>query len=40
MFDNANDTDTWITGSDTMLALKIYLPQGNQGFVLFTTRNR
>jgi hypothetical protein len=40
IFDNADDTDMWITGSESTPALKPYLPQSNQGFVLFTTRNR
>jgi hypothetical protein len=39
VFDNANDTNMWIIESNTTPALKMYLPQSDQGFVLFITQN-
>ncbi|KAA8641566.1 uncharacterized protein ATNIH1004_011702 [Aspergillus tanneri] len=40
IFDNADDTEMWLTASDTALALEDLLPEGGQGRILFTTRNR
>ncbi|KAA8641429.1 uncharacterized protein ATNIH1004_001894 [Aspergillus tanneri] len=40
IFDNADDTEMWLTASDTALALEELLPEGGQGRILFTTRNR
>jgi hypothetical protein len=39
IFDNADDMDMWILGT-TAPALKDFLPQNEQGRILFTTRNR
>ncbi|PLB51013.1 purine and uridine phosphorylase [Aspergillus steynii IBT 23096] len=39
IFDNADDMDMWINGSNTVPALKSFLPQNEQGHVIFTTRN-
>lgn len=39
IFDNADDMDMWIFGT-TAPALKDFLPQNEDGRILFTTRNR
>ncbi|KAL3432938.1 hypothetical protein BDV09DRAFT_172988 [Aspergillus tetrazonus] len=40
IFDNADDIDMWTDGSGILPALQKFLPQSNQGHILFTTRNR
>lgn len=40
IYDNADDMDMWIRGSNTALPLKDFLPSNDQGHVIFTTRNR
>jgi nucleoside phosphorylase/tetratricopeptide (TPR) repeat protein len=40
IFDNADDTDMWIQTSTGGPALRDFLPQSEQGHILFTTRNR
>ncbi|KAE8376634.1 hypothetical protein BDV26DRAFT_305487 [Aspergillus bertholletiae] len=40
IFDNANDINMWMQGSNTNPALKDFLPQNEQGHIIFTTRNR
>ncbi|RHZ67121.1 uncharacterized protein CDV56_100005, partial [Aspergillus thermomutatus] len=40
IFDNADDTDMWLATSHTAQALEDFLPQSEQGRILFTTRNR
>lgn len=40
IFDNADDMDMWIEDSTTSPPLKDFLPDNNQGHVVFTTRNR
>ncbi|KAK2805280.1 hypothetical protein FQN50_006306 [Emmonsiellopsis sp. PD_5] len=40
IFDNADDMDMWIKGSDTNPALKNFLPRNEQGRIIFTSRNR
>jgi hypothetical protein len=40
IFDNADDMDMWIEDSTTGPPLKDFLPDNNQGHVVFTTRNR
>ncbi|KAK2782650.1 hypothetical protein FQN53_009666 [Emmonsiellopsis sp. PD_33] len=40
IFDNADDMDMWIKGSDATPALKNFLPQNEQGHMIFTSRNR
>ncbi|KAL2865008.1 putative kinesin light chain [Aspergillus lucknowensis] len=40
IFDNADDTDMWINGSDNTPPLKDLLTVNNHGHVIFTTRNR
>ncbi|KAL5001020.1 hypothetical protein BDV10DRAFT_199592 [Aspergillus recurvatus] len=40
IFDNADDIDMWIKDSPTTPALRRFLPQSQQGRILFTTRNR
>ncbi|KAL6230205.1 nucleoside phosphorylase domain-containing protein [Aspergillus navahoensis] len=40
VFDNADDTDMWLAANDTAPALEDFLPQSEQGHILFTTRNR
>ncbi|KAL4732833.1 hypothetical protein BDV11DRAFT_215149 [Aspergillus similis] len=40
IFDNADDTEMWLAANDTAPALEDFLPQSEQGHVLFTTRNR
>lgn len=40
IFDNADDTDMWLKGSDASPALKDFLPHSKQDCVLFTTRTR
>ncbi|KAL2833728.1 violaceus kinesin [Aspergillus cavernicola] len=40
VFDNADDIDMWIKDSPTTPALRGFLPQSQQGCILFTTRNR
>lgn len=39
VFDNADDTDLWLTAYDKAPALEDFLPQSEQGRILFTTRN-
>ncbi|KLJ05884.1 hypothetical protein EMPG_10685 [Blastomyces silverae] len=40
IFDNADEMDMWIgTGDSSSPALKSFVPQSENGFVLFTTRN-
>ncbi|KAL4946532.1 hypothetical protein BDV06DRAFT_87047 [Aspergillus oleicola] len=39
IFDNADDTEMWLTAHDTAPALKDFLPQSEQGHIIFTTRN-
>ncbi|EDN05636.1 conserved hypothetical protein [Histoplasma mississippiense (nom. inval.)] len=40
IFDNADDMDMWVKGSNTTSSLKNFLPQNEQGHTIFTTRNR
>jgi NB-ARC domain len=40
IYDNADDTDMWVTGHNVSAALKSFLPRSRQGYVIFTTRNR
>ncbi|KAF7173406.1 hypothetical protein CNMCM6106_007488 [Aspergillus hiratsukae] len=40
IFDNADDTEMWLATSHTVPALEDFLPQSEQGRILFTTRNR
>ncbi|KAL4861711.1 nucleoside phosphorylase domain-containing protein, partial [Aspergillus spectabilis] len=40
IFDNADDMDMWFGGSSVATALTDFLPQSEQGCILFTTRNR
>ncbi|KAI3120553.1 hypothetical protein CBS147326_9437 [Penicillium roqueforti] len=40
IFDNADDTDMWLATSDIAPALEDFIPESEQGYVLFTTRNR
>ncbi|KAL4863411.1 hypothetical protein BDV12DRAFT_189714 [Aspergillus spectabilis] len=40
VLDNADDTEMWLEANDTTPALEDYLPQSEQGFILFTTRNQ
>jgi hypothetical protein len=40
IIDNMDDMNIWGTSGGSSPALKTYLPQSNNGFVLFTTRNR
>ncbi|KAE8413588.1 purine and uridine phosphorylase [Aspergillus pseudocaelatus] len=40
IFDNADDINMWMQGSDTHPALKDFLPQSEHGHIIFTTRNR
>ncbi|KAL4985444.1 hypothetical protein BDW68DRAFT_144681 [Aspergillus falconensis] len=40
VFDNADDTEMWLSANDTAPALEDFLPQSEQGHILFTTRNR
>ncbi|KAL4871515.1 hypothetical protein BDV12DRAFT_206263 [Aspergillus spectabilis] len=39
IFDNADDTDMWLADHDRAPALEDFLPQSEQGRILFTTRN-
>ncbi|PIG85932.1 kinesin light chain [Aspergillus arachidicola] len=39
IFDNADDSEMWLTGNDTTPALEDFLPQSDQGHILFTSRN-
>ncbi|KAB8211568.1 hypothetical protein BDV34DRAFT_219523 [Aspergillus parasiticus] len=39
IFDNADDPEMWLTGNDTAPALEDFLPQSDQGHILFTSRN-
>ncbi|KJJ33049.1 putative kinesin light chain [Aspergillus flavus AF70] len=39
IFDNADDSEMWLTGNDATPALEKFLPQSDQGHILFTTRN-
>ncbi|KAL4781057.1 hypothetical protein BJX76DRAFT_350476 [Aspergillus varians] len=40
IFDNADEMEMWIKGSNNSLPLKDFLPFNNQGHIVFTTRNR
>jgi nucleoside phosphorylase/tetratricopeptide (TPR) repeat protein len=40
IFNNADDTEMWLATSQTAPALEDFLPQSEQGRILFTTRNR
>ncbi|KAL4789393.1 putative kinesin light chain [Aspergillus venezuelensis] len=40
IFDNADDMGMWIKGSSTAAPLKNIIPQGGNGRILFTSRNR
>ncbi|OJJ51876.1 hypothetical protein ASPSYDRAFT_96073 [Aspergillus sydowii CBS 593.65] len=40
IFDNADDMEMWTKGSNNTLPLKDFLPFNNQGYIIFTTRNR
>jgi nucleoside phosphorylase/tetratricopeptide (TPR) repeat protein len=40
IFDNADDMDMWLSEDGAGPALKDFLPQSEQGRILFTTRNR
>ncbi|RAL07853.1 purine and uridine phosphorylase [Aspergillus homomorphus CBS 101889] len=40
IFDNADDTEMWLSDHDRSPALEDLLPQSEQGRILFTTRNR
>lgn len=40
IFDNADDTDMWLVTSDIAPALEDFIPESEQGYILFTTRNR
>jgi hypothetical protein len=40
IYDNADDMDVWMTESNVSPALKSFLPQSHQGYIIFTTRNR
>jgi hypothetical protein len=40
IFDNADDSEMWLATSHTAPALEDFLPQSEQGCILFTTRNR
>src|SRR4029077_14193463 len=40
IYDNADDMDMWMTESNVSPALKSFLPQSHQGYIIFTTRNR
>jgi nucleoside phosphorylase/tetratricopeptide (TPR) repeat protein len=40
IFDNADDTEMWLATSHTAPALEDFLPESEQGRILFTTRNR
>ncbi|KAL4737696.1 hypothetical protein BDV11DRAFT_171685 [Aspergillus similis] len=40
IFDNADETEMWIRGSPTTPPLKNIIPEGENGHVLFTSRNR
>lgn len=39
IFDNADNSEMWLTGNDTTPALEDLLPMSDQGHILFTTRN-
>jgi hypothetical protein len=40
IYDNTDDLDMWMTGSNASPALKSFLPPNHQGYIIFTTRNR
>jgi nucleoside phosphorylase/tetratricopeptide (TPR) repeat protein len=40
IYDNTDDMDMWMTGSNVSPALKSFLPQSHQGFIIFTSRDR
>ena len=40
IFDNADDVDMWIGRTSSRASLIDYLPQSNQGSIVFTTRSR
>ncbi|KAL4811582.1 hypothetical protein BDW67DRAFT_41010 [Aspergillus spinulosporus] len=40
VFDNADDTEMWLAANNTAPALEDFLPQSEQGHILFTTRNQ
>ncbi|KAK6832647.1 hypothetical protein RU639_003908 [Aspergillus parasiticus] len=39
IFDNADDSEMWLTGNGITPALEDFLPQSDQGHILFTSRN-
>ncbi|KAF5857977.1 hypothetical protein ETB97_005008 [Aspergillus alliaceus] len=40
VFDNADDINMWLAANDTAPSFEDFLPQSDQGRILFTTRNR
>ncbi|THD00199.1 hypothetical protein EYZ11_000390 [Aspergillus tanneri] len=40
IFDNADNMDMWVGGKAGVIELANYLPQSEEGHILFTTRNR
>lgn len=40
IFDNADTMDMWIQGNNDAPMLMDFLPESEQGHILFTTRNR
>ncbi|KAE8346723.1 hypothetical protein BDV24DRAFT_158354 [Aspergillus arachidicola] len=40
IIDNADDPDMWVLSKSSSSALKTFLPQSQDGFTLFTTRNQ
>jgi nucleoside phosphorylase/tetratricopeptide (TPR) repeat protein len=40
ILDNADDAEMWLTGSHTAPPLEDFLPESDQGRILFTSRNR
>ncbi|CBF71817.1 hypothetical protein AN6955.2 [Aspergillus nidulans FGSC A4] len=40
IFDNADDTEMWLGPNDTAPGFEQFLPQSENGHILFTTRNR
>ncbi|KAB8236424.1 uncharacterized protein BDW43DRAFT_298059 [Aspergillus alliaceus] len=40
VFDNADDINMWLAANDTAPPFEDFLPQSDQGRILFTTRNR
>ncbi|KAE8363797.1 P-loop containing nucleoside triphosphate hydrolase protein [Aspergillus caelatus] len=39
IFDNADDTEMWVSANNAIPSLEDFLPQSDQGHILFTTRN-